>query len=245
MSGAGGGFPQTHHSAVQRLKDADESTRRRAFEVVAGVYWKPVYKYVRLKWGRTAEDAEDFTQGFFARAAEKDFLADYDASKAKFRTFLRICLDRYVQKELEAEQREKRGGGATVLSYEFARAEQELALTGALTTDSVEEIFEKEWIRSLFESSLAALERELTAAGKQRHFYVFRRYDVERDESGSTLTYESLATETNLSVTDVTNYLSETRRMFRRIVLDQLREQTASEDEYRDEVRALLGIKLR
>jgi len=44
-------------------------------------------------------------------------------------------------------------------------------------------------------------------------------------------------------VTDVTNYLSFARREFRRIALAKLREMTTSDEEYRREARALLGIE--
>jgi len=40
----------------------------------------------------------------------------------------------------------------------------------------------------------------------------------------------------------VTNYLAGARREFRRIVLDKLRELTATDDEFRREARMLLGV---
>jgi len=40
----------------------------------------------------------------------------------------------------------------------------------------------------------------------------------------------------------VTNHLAAARRDFRRIVLDRLRAMTASEEEFREEVRTVLGI---
>ena len=55
-------------------------------------------------------------------------------------------------------------------------------------------------------------------------------------------TAEELAQELGVSVTDVTNYLSFARREFRRTVLEKLREITASEEEYRMEARAVLGV---
>lgn len=51
------------------LGSENPAERARAFEVLVRAYWKPVYKYVRLKWRRDAEDAADVTQGFFARAS--------------------------------------------------------------------------------------------------------------------------------------------------------------------------------
>jgi hypothetical protein len=48
-----------------------------------------------------------------------------------------------------------------------------------------------------------------------------------------------------LAATDVTNYLAFARREFRRCVLDQLREMTASDEEFRREAQALLGVMVK
>jgi hypothetical protein len=45
-----------------------------------------------------------------------------------------------------------------------------------------------------------------------------------------------------LKITDVTNYLASARREFRRLVLKKLREITATDEEFRREARALLGV---
>ena len=45
-----------------------------------------------------------------------------------------------------------------------------------------------------------------------------------------------------LKTSDVTNYLAYARREFRRIVLEQLREMTGSEEEFRREAHTLLGV---
>jgi hypothetical protein len=55
------------------------------------------YHYLRLHWSLAPEAAEDAVQAFFTVAFEKNYLERYDRSKAKFRTFLRVCLDRFVQ----------------------------------------------------------------------------------------------------------------------------------------------------
>jgi hypothetical protein len=51
-----------------------------------------------------------------------------------------------------------------------------------------------------------------------------------------------LASDFDLSVSDVTNYLASARREFRGLVLETLRDVTATEDEFRREARALLGV---
>ena len=59
------------------------------------------------------------------------------------------------------------------------------------------------------------------------------------------MSYAQLATEFGLTSTDVTNYLALARREFRRCVLGQLREMTATDDEFRREARSLLGLELK
>ena len=61
-------------------------------------------------------------------------------------------------------------------------------------------------------------------------------------ERKSRLTYEHLAREFGLAVTDITNHLAFARREFRRITLATLREMTANEEEFRREARTLLGV---
>jgi RNA polymerase sigma-70 factor (ECF subfamily) len=70
---AGGGFPATRWSAVVAARSADPAERRRAFDRIVSVYWRPVYKYIRARWQKPGPDAQDLTQEFFARVIEKDF----------------------------------------------------------------------------------------------------------------------------------------------------------------------------
>jgi hypothetical protein len=55
-----------------------------ALDRVIARYWKPVYRFVRLKFHKDNEDAKDLTQGFFAAALERDFIARFDPAKACF-----------------------------------------------------------------------------------------------------------------------------------------------------------------
>jgi RNA polymerase sigma factor (sigma-70 family) len=235
----GGSFPVTRHSIVVAAQSSDPVERSRAIETVTAAYWKPIYKYMRMKWGMAREDAQDFTQEFFTRLIEKEFLEAYDAHKGRLRTFLRTCADRLYLNQSRDAQRLKRSGGATHLPLDFDTAERELPKGSA--AESIEEYFEKEWVRSLFSFALERLRAQCESSGKAVHFALFERYDL-AEEDGPRPSYAELAREFGLPVTDVTNYLAFSRREFRRAVLGQLREMTASEEEFRREARALLGV---
>lgn len=239
------GFPVTSHSAIIAARSADAQVRERAFETILASYWKPAYKYIRIKWQASNEDAKDLTQGFFASAIEKDYFASYDATKASFRTFLRTCLDRFVANQRQAEQRLKRGGGVEHLSLDFAGAENEFLLHAAAVEISPEDYFQREWVRSLFAVAVDALSQRYAVSGRSIYFKLFERYDLTDDDAEPKVSYALLANEFGLHASDVTNYLAAARRDFRKIVLEQLRELTATEEEFRAEARTLLGVEVK
>jgi|SRR5262245_7085773 len=236
------GFPLTRRSVVVAAGSADPALRRRAFEALVAAYWKPVYKYLRLKWGASGEDAEDLTQGFFARALEKGFFDRFDPGRARFRTYLRTCLDGYVANERKARHRLKRGGGAEHVSLDFAAAETELAGKRPPAGADMEEFFHREWVRSLFGLAVEALRRRCAEAGKERCFALFERYDLDGSDAPERPRYADLARERGIPETQVTNELAWARREFRRLVLEALEEATGSEEEFRAEARQLLGL---
>src|SRR5688500_5938191 len=234
-------FPVTSHSAIVAAASRDSEVRQRALETIVASYWKPAYKYIRIKWQASNEDAKDLTQSFFTTAIEKGYFADYEAEKASFQTFFRTCLDRFVVNQKKSEQRLKRGAGADHLSLDFAGAENELVSNLPAADLNAEDFFHREWVRSLFTLSVETLEERYTQTGRDIQFKIFELYDLRESVEGKA-TYGSLATEFGLKVTDVTNYLAAARRDFRKILLEKVRELTGTEAEYQTEVRALLGI---
>ena len=248
LGGPSSRFPATRWSAIAAARSGNAGERQRALEVLAAAYWKPIYKYIRLRWNKSNEDAKDLTQGFFARLVEKNLLANYDPSKARLRTYLRMCVDGYVANEDKAAGREKRGGDAVHLALDFDAAEHELAHAAIdpaklPAPETLDDFFEKESVRSLFSLAIERLRQECDARGKTTHFRLFEEYDLD-DASERELSYEQLACRHAIQVTDVTNYLAWARREFRRITLELLREMTASEEEFQREARALLGVDL-
>jgi RNA polymerase sigma factor (sigma-70 family) len=234
----GGAFPVTRDSVVLAAQSDDAAVRARAMEAVTAVYWKPVYKYVRMKWTLGSDDAADFTQEFFTRLLEKEFLDSYDSSKGRLRTFLRTCADRLYMKQMRDANRLKRGAGSVHLALDFEEAERELVKSAG--AESPEDSFDKEWIRTLFALGLQRLRKSCESEEKSIHFTLFERYDLCDEDSKPS--YAQLAAEFGLAATDVTNYLAFARREFRRCVLDQLREMTATDEEFRREARFLLGV---
>lgn len=239
-TGRGRFFPTTRRSAVLAVGSDDPVVRARSFEILVRAYWKPVYKHLRMRWSLPEEQAADLTQGFFARALEQRMFSAYDPARALFRTYLKVCLDRHVLKDRESQQRQKRGGGSVTLSLDFPAAERELEGLATPAPETLESYFDREWTRHLVGMTVDALRERCAHADKQLTFRVFERYVLE-DGAAERPSYAQLATELGIKVSDVTNYLAFARREFRRLLLEQLRELTSSEEEFEAESRTLLG----
>jgi hypothetical protein len=166
----------------------------------------------------------------------------YDATIARFRTFLRTCLDGFVANMDRAAGRQKRGGGHPMLSLDFDLAESELAGVVVEGEAAMDRYFHQEWVRSVLALSVSALEAHCSIQGKRLAFDVFSRYDINAVE-GDRPTYQALALELDQPVTQITNFLSYARREFRRIVLEMLRDLTTSEAEFQAEAESLLGVR--
>lgn len=218
-------FPSTQVSLLEATATGLSSE---AMDRVIALYWKPVYRFIRLKFRKSNEDAKDLTQGFFAAALQRDFFARFDPVKASFRTYLRMAVERFAASQHAAANRQKRGG-----DIEFEAVGEQVA-----ATESPDQIFEREWEREwqrqLFSLALDDLRAHCDECGKQLQFRVFQDYDLAAAERPS---YAELAVRHGIPETSVTNYLAWARRMVREFVTERLRGTTSGARELRVEMR--------
>ena len=232
----GNRFPSTRQSLLERAHSEDMQLRRDAWDAIVEAYWKPVYKYILFKWRKKDEDAQDLTQDFFRALLDRGILERFDSSRASFRTYLRICLDRMVLDEIAAAGRQKRGGGAAMVSLDFASANREWKDVDQNL--SPEELFHREWQRHMFSLAVVELKARCVELQKQMQAEIFCAYDL---TDGDRPSYEDLARKHGIPITQVTNALAWARRELRRLLLLRLGSITASQQELRAEARELLG----
>lgn len=228
-------FPLTRRSVLERLREGDDEVRREAFGDLAEGYWKAVYKYLRVQWRLAEDEAEDLTQAFFSDAYQKEWLSRYEPDKARFRTFVRLCADRFVMNARQSAARLKRGGATPVMSLDFPGAEAEMAGQLAAAGDP-DEFFRREFVRELFGRAIAAVRQDFEG---RVHLSLFERYDLDPADGVS---YASLAAEFSLTTAQVTNSLAQIRRAFRQQALAALETLCGTREEFRREARELFGV---
>src|SRR6266849_3103302 len=161
-------FQTTHWSVVLAARDMASPEAEAALAELCRAYWYPLYAYVRRK-GHSLEDAQDLTQSFFARLLEKNYVAQADRERGRFRTFLLAALTHFLADEWDKARRLKRGGGQGIISFDAFSAEERYRLEPIDQLDPAQ-LYERRWVTTLFDKVLARLEQEFRDSGKGELF---------------------------------------------------------------------------
>ena len=232
-----GTFRTTHWSVVLAARAGADTRATAALETLCRTYWYPLYAFVRLQ-GYAAEDAQDLTQGFFARLLAKDYLAAVDPAKGRFRSFLLAAIKHFLADERDKATALKRGGGQPLISLDAQQAEERYRLepTHDWTPDK---LFERRWALSLLSAVFERLEQDYAAAGKGELFQVGQRFLS--PESGEA-DYPAAARQLDMNEGAVRMAVHRLRRRYAELFRAEVANTVADPGEIEDEMRHLRGI---
>jgi DNA-directed RNA polymerase specialized sigma24 family protein len=227
-------FLSTHWSIVLQAGHANNTAARDALAFLCQRYWYPLYVFVRKK-GVSPDQAEDVTQGFFARLIEKQVLEQATPTRGRFRSFLLASLQHYLANERDQAQAQKRGGGQSIVSLNVEDGESKLRVEPShyLTP---EKIFDRAWAVQLLELVVGRLRAEFIAKGKEAEFETLQPFLVGARNDTS---YEHAATTLEISEEAVRQAASRLRKRYRQLLRDEVAETVANEEEIDDEIRRL------
>jgi RNA polymerase sigma factor (sigma-70 family) len=199
-------------------------------------YWYPLYSFVRHQ-GYAAHDAQDLTQGFFARLLEKNFLDDVHRERGRFRSFLLVALKHFISNERDRQRAKKRGGGHSPVQWDSHDAESRFHSEPA-TELTAERIFDRQWAHSVLDRSLGRLERDYHRAGKRELFEQLRP-TLGGESTGDS--YAQLAERLQMSEGAVKVAVHRLRRKYRELLRAEIAQTVADPDEIEEELRDLLA----
>lgn len=229
-------FVTTHWSQVIAAGGSDSSQARSSLEQLCCCYWYPLYAFARRS-GKSPEDAQDLTQGFFAGLLEKNYIADADREKGRFRTFLIAAFKHFLAKEWRREQALKRGGDQVFVPIDADDAESRYGFEPA-DQSTPERIFERRWAMMVLERTLATLRAEYEDAGKGAIFNHLKGIIT----AGKTdLPYAELAEQLKLSEGAVKVAAHRMKQRYRDTLRRQIADTVGSEAEVDAELRNLMA----
>lgn len=163
----GNDFPTTHWTLVTRVRQGGD-VRQAALEELCGLYWYPIYAFLRRK-GHPQHDAEDLTQGFFVKLLNDASFEAADAGKGRLRTFLLQALHRHLADRHRHESAQKRGGGQALIAFEAMNAEERYQHEPVDTRDP-ETLFTRAWVHLLLDGVRERLREEFAEMGRAEVF---------------------------------------------------------------------------
>jgi RNA polymerase sigma-70 factor (ECF subfamily) len=229
-------FVTTHWSVVLSAREKDSPQSAAALETLCRTYWYPLYAYLRRQ-GRVPHDAQDLTQGFFARLLQKDYLQAAAREKGKFRTFLLVALKRFLANEWDREHALKRGGFAQVVPIDEEFAESRFAADPSPNVQP-DVLFDRQWAMTLLERTMAQLQEEYVASGRAKLFEYLQSC-LAREESA--LPYAEIAARLNLTEAAVKMAVHRLRNRYREILRAEIAHTVSSAEEVEEEIRLLFS----
>jgi RNA polymerase sigma factor (sigma-70 family) len=229
-------FATTHWTVVLAAGSPDSSRYREALETLCQTYWFPLYAYLR-RTGSSTHEAEDYTQGFFARFLERQDISRADPERGKFRSYLLTALKHFIVDQKNRNQAQKRGGGKRILSLDINRAESRYALE---PTDrlSPERLFERSWALAVLNRALTGLKAESTKAHKQR---LFEHLKVYLTGEADTVPYHDVAEKLEMTDAAIRVAAHRLRTRYRQLLRDEIAHTVVSEEQVDDELHALFS----
>ena len=197
-------------------------------------YWYPLYAYLRSQ-GRSADEAQDLTQAFFARLLEKRSIRRADPTRGRFRSFLLTSLKNFAANERDRELASKRGGATQILSLELETADGRFQLEPP-TDETPETIFDRRWAVTLLDRALVRLRAETARGGKPQQFDRLKAYLVGDQPQ---LTHAETGSLLGMSEGAVKVAVHRLRRQFGHVVRDEIAQTVSSPEEIDDELRHL------
>ncbi len=229
-------FATTRWTLVGRA--AGNGTRAEiALAELLETYWPPLYRYAR-RVGKPREDAEDLVQGFMARLIENDALRHPDRAKGRFRTFLLASFNHWMINEWKRGAREKRGGGASLVSFDWQGAEAGL-IDEPADSRSPDLLYDREWAHALLDATLDRLEAVCRAEGGELTFEVLKpclTADTER------ISYQEFAARLGISEGAARVAVHRLRKRYRQLLREEIGRTLVDRSQVDEELRALFAV---
>lgn len=229
-------FATTRWSVVLRAGRSDTTRAQTALAELCGAYWYPLYAYARRR-GCGPEDAEDATQGFFAKLLKLHSLADVAREKGRFRAFLLASMKHYLADQHDHASAQKRDKARTI-SLDAQAAEERYRFE-PVDTVTPEQLFERRWALTLLETVMQRLRAEYEDSGHAALFAALR-FAITGDKNA--VPYAKLAVELGMTGEAVRVAVHRLRRRYREVLRGEIAHTVADESEIADELNSLRRI---
>lgn len=230
----GGQFASTRWTHVLAAANPEHPETQEALSTLCRTYWSPLYSYVR-RHGHDPADAEDLTQGFFARLLRLESLAQVNRERGRFRAFLLASLKHYLADERDRERAAKRGAGL-IESLNADDAETRYQREPVDTAMTPDQAFDRAWALALLDRVTATLQQDYVNMGQRE---LFEALSFCLTGSRSDAPYAELSARLGMNEPAIRVAVHRMRKRYREILREEIARTVETEDEVEEELRYL------
>jgi RNA polymerase sigma-70 factor (ECF subfamily) len=231
-----GVFATTRWSIVAAAGRRSSADSRQALQSLCEAYWPALYAYARRRES-DVHRSQDLTQAFFAELLDKNYVGAADPGRGRFRSFLLTAFQHFLSKQYERANAQKRGGGRSPLSLDFAAADSNFGIEPA-GGPTAEQIYDRHWTLALLGRVMERLGQEFVEAGKQSTFEVLKPLLIGENPGAS---YAQAAASLNLSEAAARQAATRMRRRYRELLREEIAQTVETPDDVEEEIRGLFA----
>jgi DNA-directed RNA polymerase specialized sigma24 family protein len=233
-------FPVTRWTLLHTLREGSSDEAKVALDTLCRAYWFPLYVVARKRMSEF--DAEDAVQGFFLSLLRHETFDQADQSRGRLRTFLLAAFENYCNQLWASQNTTKRGGKIEHIQlFTVQGAETRYVKHAEASTEDVETLYNREWARTVLESSLESLRFEYAGRGQEMRFDLLA---VHLSQAEPGITVDQSAQEAGMSAEAFRTALHRLRQQYRGSIESELGKTlgTTEADLIRDELHELFRV---
>ena len=222
-------FQPTRWTLVLRSRGTDDVAKAALSELCETCY-DPVVAFLTRQLGQP-DAAREAAHEFFAALLGGSLTLAADPTRGRFRSYLLGAVKHFLANRHASSSSRKRGG-------EVDHGTLDEAMAVAHETDAAEAHFDRDWAFALISRALAALEAEMSTAGKATHFTALQPWLI----GGGEVPQSNVAQALGLSENALRVALHRLRQRFRDHVRREVAQTVDSPADVSAELRHLIDV---
>ncbi|MBL9138684.1 MAG: hypothetical protein JNK85_22635 [Verrucomicrobiales bacterium] len=232
-------FPETKWSTIIELPGADSEAKSQALERLLTRYRQPIFRHIQKVTGCDPESAEDLTHGFILQSLRLDAFERASREKGRFRTYIKACVQHFLNDQRDREEAAKRGRRHQAGSLDETDEEGNPRYTPAAPLAEPGLEVDREWALRVLERALEALRQQCVSA---RQGALFDVLEGQLGLSPERRSLDQIAAQTGMNKNALTVAAHRMRARLGELIREEVRQLVASEEDVQDELRYLVDL---
>ena len=230
----------TRWTLVTAAAGASPGQAIKALEELCQLYWRPLWRFVKVRFTLSDADAEDVVQDFICTMLKQNTLARADAARGRFRSFLFKSVEHHFLHILEKRKAQRRGGAASHVSATLADDYNRISDPAFSSEEAATAAADREWALVTMRSALDRVASHYLQRGQNEKFLLLKQLVMSPEMDA--VRYAGAAETLRMTPAGIAVEIHRFRKRLRDAFSREIRETVSNEEEEQAECRYLLKL---